>query len=81
MILHTVANHSEIMTCGEIPQVNYINVDGCVCECVKTDNDFLIKRLISTDPSDYLRLSPGQVAFERIGFNGSQGKDKKENKH
>ena len=60
MILHTVADHSEITPCGEIPAVNYINVDGCVCECVKTDDDILIKRLISTDPYDYLRFSPGQ---------------------
>ncbi len=60
MILHTVATHTEINPPGEIPQVTYMNVDGCICECIKTDEDILIKRLISTDLRDYLRFSPGQ---------------------
>ena len=60
MILHTVATHSEITPVEEIEQANYMNVDGCICECIKTDEDFLIKRLISTDLRDYLRFSPGQ---------------------
>ena len=60
MILHTVADHSEITPAEEIGQVNYMNVDGCICECIKKDEDILIKRLISTDLNDYLRFSPGQ---------------------
>ncbi len=57
MILHSVTDLS-LITPFTPEKPLYMNVDGCICECVKNENEYVIKRLISTNLEDYLKLSP-----------------------
>ncbi len=63
MLLYTVVAADEVMLDLKIQQPELKIKDGRIFEGEKGENGFVISRLISTDPADYLNpgFSPGSV--------------------
>ncbi len=63
MILHTVVEHSKLITFSYDFDVQYKQVKGCICQYNKMGTDCKLERIISTDLRDYLnpRFSPGTL--------------------
>lgn len=58
MILHTIVNPAEVLYDEtQQPVCEYVNRDGCIIECMKQGDERQIRRIISTNPKDYLTPS------------------------
>ena len=63
MPIGSVMNHEELDTQYEYQEVS---LENNILQLYKTGNEYTIKRIVSTNPSDYLddRLSPGNILNE-----------------
>lgn len=56
MILHTIINEYDVLMAeNSIAEPEYISKDGMIIEYRNIDGKRQITRLLSTDPSDYLK--------------------------
>ena len=64
MILHSIAMRDSLFP-QEYPETCFIFRGGCRLEGISEKGQFRISRVISTNPADYLRYSPGQMLPEQ----------------
>lgn len=64
MILHSIAMRDSVFP-QEYPEISCIFCGDCRLEGISEKGQFRISRVISTNPADYLRYSPGQLLPEQ----------------
>lgn len=54
MILHTIIDEYDVLGNQNLNEYSYKNKNGAVFEGLKTNDGFVIQRVISTNPKDFL---------------------------
>ncbi|MEG0570835.1 MAG: YlzJ-like family protein [Oscillospiraceae bacterium] len=57
MILQTIIDTDVVLNQINFCEHKYINVNNCIIDAVKMEDSYVISRLISTNPKDYLNNS------------------------
>ena len=62
-LLYTIQPAEAIFPQADPPASRMMMVRGHLCECVREGEGYAVKRLISTNPADYLEpeLAPGAI--------------------
>ena len=61
-MLYTIGPHELIFAEQETPEFEFVSFTGGALEALRMeDGRYQVRRVISTDPNDFLRFSPGDV--------------------